>query len=224
MGQGLGRRPGDAHRGRPVRPPARPPAGARRRLPGRRARGRDGRGLRLLPARSRWRRAIDRHRDARPARADPRRPPPSGRRYRPRDGSRRRGADPPLLRRPGGLGALAAAGIPARPRHRRDPARTSGGHRRDPRRARHHRVGRDVRRMRGELARDHPHAPSDSSPRKVGRTPSERDCPSSRPCPTRERRRRAAALFPVLRGLASTDRTQVGHFTDTRRRPRLPRA
>jgi rhamnulose-1-phosphate aldolase/alcohol dehydrogenase len=29
------------------------------------------------------------------------------------------------------------------------------------------------------------------------------------------RRERAAALFPVLRGLASTDRPQVGHFTDT---------
>jgi rhamnulose-1-phosphate aldolase/alcohol dehydrogenase len=29
------------------------------------------------------------------------------------------------------------------------------------------------------------------------------------------RRERAAALFPVLRGLASTDRAQVGHFTDS---------
>jgi rhamnulose-1-phosphate aldolase/alcohol dehydrogenase len=29
-----------------------------------------------------------------------------------------------------------------------------------------------------------------------------------------ERRRRAAALAPVIRGLASTDRLQVGHFTD----------
>ncbi|WP_328383401.1 bifunctional aldolase/short-chain dehydrogenase [Micromonospora zamorensis] len=35
------------------------------------------------------------------------------------------------------------------------------------------------------------------------------------PLPTDERRRRAAALFPVLRGLASTDRPQVGHFTDS---------
>ena len=31
----------------------------------------------------------------------------------------------------------------------------------------------------------------------------------------REKRERAAALFPVLRGLASTDRPQVGHFTDS---------
>ncbi|MBM2618223.1 bifunctional aldolase/short-chain dehydrogenase [Actinoplanes sp. LDG1-06] len=30
-----------------------------------------------------------------------------------------------------------------------------------------------------------------------------------------ERHERAAELFPVLRGLASTDRTQVGHYTDT---------
>jgi rhamnulose-1-phosphate aldolase/alcohol dehydrogenase len=33
--------------------------------------------------------------------------------------------------------------------------------------------------------------------------------------PDAERRARAAALAPVLRGLASTDRPQVGHFTDT---------
>ncbi|TYB38005.1 bifunctional rhamnulose-1-phosphate aldolase/short-chain dehydrogenase [Actinomadura chibensis] len=33
--------------------------------------------------------------------------------------------------------------------------------------------------------------------------------------PDDERRARAAALFPLLRGLASTDRRQVGHFTDS---------
>ena len=32
--------------------------------------------------------------------------------------------------------------------------------------------------------------------------------------PPEERRARAAALFPLLRGLASTDRPQVGHYTD----------
>jgi rhamnulose-1-phosphate aldolase/alcohol dehydrogenase len=32
--------------------------------------------------------------------------------------------------------------------------------------------------------------------------------------PEAQRRARAAALFPVLRGLAGTDRRQVGHFTD----------
>ncbi|HEX3790510.1 MAG TPA: bifunctional aldolase/short-chain dehydrogenase [Pseudonocardiaceae bacterium] len=33
--------------------------------------------------------------------------------------------------------------------------------------------------------------------------------------PEDERRQRAAALAPVIRGLASTDRVQVGHFTDS---------
>ncbi|WP_240687381.1 bifunctional aldolase/short-chain dehydrogenase [Amycolatopsis suaedae] len=35
------------------------------------------------------------------------------------------------------------------------------------------------------------------------------------PLPVQARRERAAALAPVLRGLASTDRRQVGHFTDS---------
>ncbi|MEV8331360.1 bifunctional aldolase/short-chain dehydrogenase [Streptomyces niveus] len=35
------------------------------------------------------------------------------------------------------------------------------------------------------------------------------------PLPGDERRARAAALAPLLRGLASTDRPQVGHFTDS---------
>ncbi|MEV4508882.1 bifunctional aldolase/short-chain dehydrogenase [Dactylosporangium sp. NPDC049525] len=34
------------------------------------------------------------------------------------------------------------------------------------------------------------------------------------PLPSPERRSRAAALLPLLRGLASTDRPQVGHYTD----------
>ncbi len=39
--------------------------------------------------------------------------------------------------------------------------------------------------------------------------------PAWAPLPDEQRRDRAAALAPVLRGLASTDRRQVGHFTDT---------
>jgi rhamnulose-1-phosphate aldolase/alcohol dehydrogenase len=35
------------------------------------------------------------------------------------------------------------------------------------------------------------------------------------PLPEGERRARAAALAPIVRGVASTDRRQVGHFTDT---------
>ncbi|MEV0579512.1 bifunctional aldolase/short-chain dehydrogenase [Streptomyces sp. NPDC050392] len=38
--------------------------------------------------------------------------------------------------------------------------------------------------------------------------------PGREALPTAERRERAAALAPVIRGLASTDRPQVGHFTD----------
>jgi rhamnulose-1-phosphate aldolase/alcohol dehydrogenase len=39
--------------------------------------------------------------------------------------------------------------------------------------------------------------------------------PGFEPLPEDERRRKAAALAPVIRGLASTDKPQVGHFTDS---------
>ncbi len=39
--------------------------------------------------------------------------------------------------------------------------------------------------------------------------------PGYEPLPEAQRRERAAALFPVLRGLASTDSPQLGHFTDS---------
>ncbi|MCP2263587.1 bifunctional aldolase/short-chain dehydrogenase [Promicromonospora thailandica] len=39
--------------------------------------------------------------------------------------------------------------------------------------------------------------------------------PGHEPLPDAERRARAAALAPVIRGLASTDAPQVGHFTDS---------
>ncbi|GAA5168101.1 bifunctional aldolase/short-chain dehydrogenase [Amycolatopsis dongchuanensis] len=39
--------------------------------------------------------------------------------------------------------------------------------------------------------------------------------PGFEPLPEQERRERAAALAPVIRGLASTDQRQVGHYTDT---------
>ena len=65
MGQGLRRRPRHADRAGPRRAPAGPAALAGRRLPGRRPRGRDGRRVRLLPARPGRGGAVDRHRDAR---------------------------------------------------------------------------------------------------------------------------------------------------------------
>jgi rhamnulose-1-phosphate aldolase/alcohol dehydrogenase len=40
------------------------------------------------------------------------------------------------------------------------------------------------------------------------------EIPEYLPLPGAERRARAAALAPVIRGLASTDRAQLGHFTD----------
>ncbi|NIH84457.1 bifunctional aldolase/short-chain dehydrogenase [Amycolatopsis granulosa] len=39
--------------------------------------------------------------------------------------------------------------------------------------------------------------------------------PGFEPLPEEERRARAAALAPVIRGLASTDQRQVGHYTDS---------
>ena len=39
--------------------------------------------------------------------------------------------------------------------------------------------------------------------------------PGYGPLPEPERRARAAALLPLLRGLASTDRPQIGHYTDS---------
>ncbi len=39
--------------------------------------------------------------------------------------------------------------------------------------------------------------------------------PGYEPLPERERHARAAALLPLVRGLASTDRPQVGHYTDS---------
>jgi rhamnulose-1-phosphate aldolase/alcohol dehydrogenase len=39
--------------------------------------------------------------------------------------------------------------------------------------------------------------------------------PGNEPLPGRERRAKAAAILPTVRGLASTDAPQVGHYTDT---------
>ena len=39
--------------------------------------------------------------------------------------------------------------------------------------------------------------------------------PGNEPLPEAERHAKAAAIFPTIRGLASTDRPQVGHYTDS---------
>ena len=157
LGEGVRRRPRHPHRARPGRAPPGPDALAGRRLPGRGPRGRDGRGVRLLPVRQGRRRAVDRHRDARPRRRRARRPPAPRLRHRDRDRRRRRGADQGDLRRAGRLGAVAPTRLPARPRHRRDQGPEPAGRRLHPRRPRHHRVGRDQRGVGAELALDHRH-------------------------------------------------------------------
>ena len=65
--------------------------------------------------------------------------------------------------------------------------------------------------------------PSRSSgwPRRTSRNMAERSLfgpgvDGREPLPADARRERAAALLPLIRGLASTDRRQVGHYTDTR--------
>ena len=198
MGQGLGRRPGHAHRRGPRGAPARPAAGARRRLPGRRARGRDGGRVRLLPPRPGRRGAVDRHRDARARRRRPRRPPPSRLGDRAGHGGRRRGADARGVRRPRGLGAVAPAGVPAGPRHRGDPRGEPGGHRLHPRRPRDHRLGRDQRRVRGGVAGDHRHRGA-----------------------VHRRARASRAVRPAAGGLRAAGR---GRAPGARRRPAADRA
>ena len=94
-------------------------------------------------------------------------------------------------------------------------AEPPGGDRGDPRRSRHHRLGRDQRRVRGELAGDHRRPRSSYLDARGAAEPFGPVIPGYEPLPEAERRARAAALAPVLRGLASTDRPQVGHFTDS---------
>ena len=68
--------------------------------------------------------------------------------------------------------------------------------------------------VRGQLARDHPHRRGLHRRARQGRARSARVVAGNEPLPEAERRAKAAALAPVIRGLASTDRPMVGHFTD----------
>ena len=139
-----------------------------------------------------------------------------------------------LLRRPGGVGAVAAARLPARPGHRRGPARRNpaaigvilGGHGITA-------WGATSAECEAQLAGDH-RAPrscswtSTAAPEPFGPpSPATSRCPapSGAPGPPRWPR--------CIRGLASTDRPQVGHFTDADavlglpgpgRHPRWPRS
>ena len=89
----------------------------------------------------------------------------------------------------------------------------TGGDRGDPGWSRHYGLGSHQRRVRVALARDYPHCPGLHRRQRPAQSVWPR-VGSFGPPDTR-RRARAAALFPFLRGLASTDARQVGHFTDS---------
>ena len=106
-------------------------------------------------------------------------------------------------------------GFPARSRHGRDPAGPPRGDRGDPRRSRHHGLGRHVRRSARRARSRSSGRPSGSSTSNGRPEPFGAPIPGYEPLPEADRHARAAALLPLVRGLASTDRPQVGHYTDS---------
>ncbi len=170
-----------------------------------------------MPARQGRRRSLDRHRHARPGRRRPCRPPASGFRHRAGDCRRRGGTDQADLRRPCGLDSVAPSGLSARPRHRRDQEAQPAGDRHHPRRARHHRVGCDVRGSRGQLAGDHRHR------RALHRQPTASPQPFGAPIdgygalPDEQRRAKAAALAPFIRGLVGPTASRRSVISPTTR-------
>ena len=145
----------------------------------------------------------------------PRRPPPPRCRHRHRHRRRRRAAHQGHLRRQGRVGAVAAARLPARPRHRRRARDEPAGGRGDPRRPRHHRVGRHQRRGRGQQPLDHRDGPGPHRrprPGRAVRSRGRRPPASTRGrTPGRRRRAGAAACAPSL----PSDHRMVGHFIDS---------
>ena len=195
---------------------ARPAARAGRRVPRRGARGRDGRGVRLLPARQGRRGAVDRHRDARPRRRAARRPSASRQRHRDRDRRRRRAADQGDLRRQGRVGAVAAPRVPARARHRRDQG--SATRRRSACILGGHGItawGDTSDEAEAQLAVDHRHRAGLHRRARRARAVRSGRRRIRRRCPTDERRAKAAALAPhAARASPRTTSRMVGHFTD----------
>ena len=113
------------------------------------------------------------------------------------------------------VGALAAPRLPARPGHRGDQGGEPAGHRRDPRWARDHRVGRELGSGRGATRWRSSGRPRRSSPSTAGAEPFGAAVPGHQPLPAAERHANAAAIFPAIRAIASADRPQVGHYTDS---------
>ena len=120
------------------------------------------------------------------------------------------------LRRQGGLGAVAPARLPAGSGHRQDQGRQPAGDRLHPRRPRHHRVGRHVGGVRGQLAVDHRHRRRLHRRQHAKPEPFGPALDGYAALPEDERRAKAAALAPTLRSIASYDKPMVGHFTDDR--------
>ena len=208
---------------RPRRAAAGPAALAGRRLPGRRARGRDGRRLRLLPARPRAaprRRSTPRCTGWSGPRTSTTCTPTPASRWRPRPTARQ------LTRECFGDRVVwvpwRRPGLPAGPGHRRDRGEEPAGDRLHPRRPRRHRLGRDQRgsarptRWRSSGRR------SASSPSAAGPSRSAPALPGFEALPDAERRIKAAALAPVIRGLASHRQAAGRPLHRQRRRPRLP--
>ena len=128
-----------------------------------------------------------------------------------------------VLRRPRRLGAVAPARLPARPGHRRDRGEEPAGHRLHPRRPRHHRVGRhqraSARPTRLEIIRTAERFLAErgtAEPFGAGRARATRRC--RRPSAAIK----AAALAPVIRGLASHRQAAGRPLHRHRRRARLP--
>ncbi len=158
---------------------------------------------------------VHRHRDARARRRPARRPPAPRLRDRAGHGRRRRGADQGVLRRPGGVGRLAPARLPARSRHRRGEARPTRRRSGSCSAATASRPGarppRSARRTRWRSSGPRPSSSSGTA-RRSRSAPS---CRATSRCPETERHAKAAALAPVIRGLASTDARQLGHYDDS---------
>ena len=171
------------------------------RLPGRGPGGRDGRRVRLLPARQGRRRAVDRHRDARPGRR--RRtwttctPTPGSRWPPPSDGEK-------LTEQCFGDRVVwvpwRRPGFQLGPGHRRDQGGEPAGHRRASSAGTASPPGatpaRRPRRTRWRSSAP----PSSSWPTTAPPNRSARSCPATRPLPEAERRAKAAAIFPTIRG------------------------
>ena len=98
-----------------------------------------------------------------------------------------------------------------------------GGDRGDPRRPRHHGLGRHLRRVRGALARDHPDRRAVHRRARPAGAVRRRRSPGYEPLPEAERHARAAALLP-LDPRPGLDRPAAGRpLHRQRRRARLPR-